>query len=123
MTWTKLDDRFYSNGKVMRAWNASRASVGLYTMALAYCAGHELDGHVSPEFVQWVLPRDRERNQAVAALLDSGLWLANGGGWVINDYLKYNPSAESLQEKRRKEAERKAAARAAASERSPGGVQ
>jgi hypothetical protein len=121
MTWARLDDRFYSNRKVMRAWKLSRASVGLHTMALAWCCGHELDGHVDEEFVESVLPKDKERAVAVDALVAVGLWHRNGTGWVINDFLEYNPSAASLREKRRKEAERKAQARSGASTRTDGG--
>jgi hypothetical protein len=84
-------------------------------MALAYSCGHEYDGEIDTEFVETLLPKDRERDGAVQALVDAGLWKPMKGGWVIHDYLKYNPSAAELAEKRRREAERKAAARASTS--------
>jgi hypothetical protein len=113
MTWARLDDRFYSHRKVVRAWKLSRAAVGLHVMALSYTCSYELDGHVDAGFVETVLPKDRERQNAVAALVDAGLWHPNGDGWVIHHFLDYNPSAKELREKRDKEAARKAAARAA----------
>lgn len=117
MTWARLDDRFHSHRKVMRAWKHNRAAIGLHVLALTYTCGHELDGHVDTEFVELLLPRPSERRHAVTALVDSGLWTENGSGWVIHDFLKFNPSAAELREKREKEAARKAAARASKSER------
>lgn len=89
-------------------------------MALAYCAGHEYDGEVDAEFTETMLPKDRERQQAITALVSAGLWHEREDGWVIHDYLEFNPSAAELAEKRRVDAERKAAARAAASARTNG---
>jgi hypothetical protein len=41
-------------------------------------------------------------------LVDVGLWTQNGTGWVIHDYLEFNPSREQVEEKRRKDSARKA---------------
>lgn len=117
MTWARLDDRFHSHRKVMRAWKSHRAAIGLHVLALTYTCGHELDGHVDVEFVELLLPKTAEREKVVSALVEAGLWDENGTGWVIHDFLKFNQSAADLRDKRDKEAARKAASRAGKSER------
>ena len=114
MTWARLDDKFDSHRKTMRAWKLNRASVGLHIMAITYTCGHELDGMVDPEFVETKLPKPAERKKAIEALLSAGLWEACGDGWQIHDFLDYNPSSADLKTKRAAEAARKAAARASA---------
>ena len=109
MSWAKLDDRFHDNRKVRRAWLVCPASVGLYALALTYCAGHETDGRVDEEFVAATVPKPRDRDRMVAALLDAGLWQANGQGWIVNDYLDFNPSHDALNARR--EAKREAGRR------------
>lgn len=113
MTWSRLDDRFGTHRKVSRAWKRDRASIGLYAMALTYTSSHELDGHIDPEWVESKLPKPGERRRAVDALVSAGLWEENSEGWIVHDFLDYNPSAAELREKRAAEAARKAAARAA----------
>lgn len=100
MSWAKLDDRFHDNRKVRRAWLTCPAAIGLYALALTYCASHETDGHVDQEFVLATVPKPRERDRMVAALIDAGLWHANGSGWIVNDYLDFNLSRDDLEARR-----------------------
>lgn len=93
MTWAKLDDRFHGHRKVRRAWRRSRASIGLFALALTYSAMHELDGVIDEDWVAEQLPQQKERDMTVAALIDAGLWEPHPEGWLIHDYLEYNPSA------------------------------
>jgi hypothetical protein len=104
----------------MRGWKLNRGSIGLWAMSIAYASGHELDGHIDLEWVETKLPRAAERNKIVGALVESGLWEVNGDGWIVHDFLVYNPSAEELAERRRAEAERKAKKRAEQAARESG---
>jgi hypothetical protein len=47
----------------------------------------------------------------VKELEDAGLWNRMNTGWEINDYLKYNPSAEKIKAERKAAAERQARSR------------
>ena len=48
------------------------------------------------------------RRRAVNALVETGLWVPNGDGWLIHDYLDYNEPRELLLERRRaREAKRR----------------
>lgn len=94
MTWARLDDRFWSNRKVVRAWKRNRGSVGLYALALTYCAQHETDGTVDAEWVEDRLPKASEREALMSVLVDVGLVDRDGDDYEIHDYLDYNPSRE-----------------------------
>lgn len=103
MPWVKLDDSFYSHPKVVAA---GAEAVGLYVMALTYASHHLTDGHVPSA---WVREKVGARAAKLASsLVEHALWSENGTGWVIHDYLDYNPSRESVVEKRRKDSARKA---------------
>lgn len=112
MTWTKLDDTFHSHPKIRRAWREPIA-LGLHVLALNYATCHDLDGEVPTEFVEDQVPDQSDRARAIEVLVDIGLWAENGKGWVIHDFLEYQPSRAKLREKRAKDAERKREERAA----------
>jgi hypothetical protein len=122
VSWARLDDRFHGNPKVMRAWRSAPAAVGLYVMGITYCAQHETDGFIDEGFVMLLAPQPREQQKLTAALVQCGLWHEVAGGWTVNGYLDFNPSRQDLEEKRRKDAERKARGRHSESRQSPGGV-
>jgi hypothetical protein len=100
VAWARLDDRFHEHRKVKKAWRCSPASVGLHVMAITYCAGHGTDGLVDVEFVEEKVPKDRDRERMIAALVDAGLWELVDGGWVIHDFLEFNPSRAETDEQR-----------------------
>ncbi len=102
MTWVKLDDTFPTNQKV----DALTADAfRLYVEALCHCAANLTDGQVTRTALRRLWDGDP------AELVDAGLWTASEDGYVVNDYLEFNPSrAEVLeQRKRRSEAGRKGA--------------
>ena len=102
MTWTKLDDGFWSNPKVERAGNEA---VGAFSRALSYCGMHETDGVISPDAARYIAPMKVWKRLETQGLVEE----LNGTGYLIPDYLDFNPSKAKLDEKRRKDRERKAA--------------
>ncbi|MGB0096610.1 MAG: hypothetical protein WBP81_29235 [Solirubrobacteraceae bacterium] len=111
MTWIRIDDDLHSHPKIQAAWHQSEVSVGLHLLALSHSACYLTDGHVSRAFVALQLPNTTVRKQAVDALVASELWVVNGTGWEIHDYLDYNDSREKILARRAAEAERKATRR------------
>jgi hypothetical protein len=98
VSWAKLDDRFYGHPKVLAAVTRDVASIALHALALSYSADYELDGRVPRQFaVQAVGER---ADDLAGILVDVGLWLENGEGWEIHDFLDYNPSKVELEKKR-----------------------
>lgn len=110
--WARLDDSFCMNRKVKQAWRQHRASLGLHALALSYCAGQLTDGVVDRGVVAEWMPNGPQGRAAVAALVDAGLWGVHSEGWIIHDWLDYNPSAQETRAKRRADADRQAEYRA-----------
>jgi hypothetical protein len=103
MSWVRVDDSFFSHPKVVQA--GAEAS-GLYVWALAYSSHHLTDGHVPAAWVSQVMGKRAART--AEQLVSAGLWEVNGTGWVIHDFLIYNPTRAQVEEKRRKDSARKA---------------
>lgn len=112
MAWFRLDDVFHAHPKVLAAGNAA---VGLWVRAATYSAAYELDGRVPAHVAEGYAGRPRE----IELLTESGLWLPNGHGFVIRDFLQYNPAADNGERRaERLEAKRRGGeARAAHAER------
>ena len=107
MAWAKLDDRFHSHPKALQAWEREPAAVGLYALALSWVAAHETDGRVPSEWINRQVPVQLDRDRLTETLTEAGLLEPNGEGWLIHDYLDYNPSREQAQAKREADAARK----------------
>jgi hypothetical protein len=102
MPWVRLDDRFPSHRKV--ALLSDRA-FRLHVSAICWCAENLTDGHISDRELPLVA-HIRAIKVTAKQLEDAGLWDRTDGGWVIHDYLDYNPSREQVIAERKKNAER-----------------
>ncbi len=101
MPWFRLEDTFGGHPKVDQAGNAA---TGLWVRCATYSAQYLLDGHI-PADVARRYGKPREIN----ALLNAGLWIQNGdGGYVIPDYLEFNPSRQQVLAKREADRQRQA---------------
>lgn len=109
MAWARLDDSFYDHPKTLRLWDKCPAAIALHCRAICWCAKHEQDGLLPTAIVNTISPVQRDRDEQIKALTDEGAWHKDprGDGYVIHDYLDYNPSKEEIAEKRRKDRERK----------------
>ena len=110
MTWVKLDDGFPTHPKVLEL---SDRAFRAYVTALCYAAQHLTDGFVPTRIVG---------KRAATELIDARLIVAGEGGWVIHDYLSFNPSRESVETKRRADVARKRGGFRVESERNPEGI-
>ena len=100
MPWFRLEDSFHHHPKVLRAGNAA---VGLWVRCGTYSAQYLTDGHVPAE-----IAREYGRPREIDALVETALWLPNGDGFEIRDFLEYQPSAEDIRAERAKARERQA---------------
>jgi hypothetical protein len=111
MSWFKIDDGFYSHPKVKSIPRRDRAAaIGLWTQAGSWCSAQLTDGHV-PEYM---LDEFAAPPKLAAALVTARLWDSNKekGGWDFHDYHDHQPSRETVQAKRKQNADRIAAWRA-----------
>lgn len=97
MPWFRVEDNFHQHPKVLRAGNAA---VGLWVRCGTWSAQYLTDGFI-PANIAATYGRPREIRQLVIA----HLWAENDGGFLMTDYLDYNPSAEEVKLRRKVEAE------------------
>jgi hypothetical protein len=102
MPWVKLDDRFPSHRKI--ALLSDRA-FRLHISAICWCAENLTDGRITDRELTLVA-HVRGLKATAKQLEDAGVWDRADDGWVIHDYLDYNPSREQVQAERKKNAER-----------------
>ena len=99
MPWFRLDDNFHQHPKVTSAGNAA---VGLWVRCGTYSSSYLTDGHIPAG-----VARNMGNRREIDALLASRLWVENGDGFWMPDFLDYNPSAEQVRLGRKRDSERK----------------
>jgi hypothetical protein len=105
MTWVKIDDNFPDHPRVI---GLSDAAFRAHVAAMCYAARYLTDGHIPSSALRSIGPR-----KVTSELEASELWIRTDHGWVIRDYLHYNPSKDEVEEKREGARERMARARLA----------
>jgi len=103
MTWLRIDDAFAQHPKVIQA--GSRAA-WLDVAGMCYASRYLTDGFVPAGMIH-KLTDEPNPDELAQALVDAGLWEVRPGGYLIHDYLEYNPSAAQVRENRRRDAARK----------------
>jgi hypothetical protein len=99
VSWLKLDDGFPEHPKIA---DLSDAAFRAHLSAICYAARALTDGWVPESFAK-VWPR-----KTVRELEAAGLWTrADVRGYLIHDYLDWQPAKAAVLERRRKESERK----------------
>lgn len=106
MSWAKLSDDFHSHPTIRAALGRDPAAVALYVIGLSFAGNYETDGALPEWFAQSVFPNEERRRDALATLIDLGLWSPNDQGYTIRNYLAYNASRAELEHGR--EARRRA---------------
>ena len=114
MPWAKIDDGLTDHPKVDTLLEDDElhglAAIGLWTLMLAHTAKQLTDGAAGHRTVRRIAP---EHGQALAEALErAGMLEKTDDGWLIHDYLDYNPSRDKVLEERRAGAERQAKSRA-----------
>lgn len=102
MTWVRIDDQFPDHPKV--------AAVGpqaawLHVCGLCYAARYLTDGFV-PDAIVSRLTIFEDVTPLVTLLVTHALWAQVDGGYMIHDFLEYNPSREQVMQEREAGAKR-----------------
>ena len=106
VSWVRLDDNFPGHRKVLAA---GPEAAWLHVEALCYCSQQETDGVILDAALAKLTQFSKPKAARLAVrLVEAGLWERNGAGYAIHDYLDYNPSKKSLDEKRKAARERMA---------------
>jgi len=99
MAWAKLDDQIFFNRKITCCDGFARL---MHVAGIVYCAGQLTDGFVPDTAIGLVtgmtgLPFDKQMlSNVLGQLLSNNLWSRQDDGYVIHDYLDYNPSRETI---------------------------
>lgn len=107
MAWARLDDLYDDNPKVRKAFLEKPQAVSVHVLAITYSARHLTDGRVSEEWLRERIPHGRQRQSILRVLVDAGLFDKNGTGYLVHDYLDYNPSRADVLARREREREAK----------------
>lgn len=91
MSWFKCDDNLGDHPKVMSLDEKLLPAMGLWVMCGVYSSKHLTDGFV-PRKVVRMYGGDRQAK----ALEKAGLFRPAEGGWILHDYLDWNPSKEQV---------------------------
>ena len=104
MAWAKLDDQFVEHPRIVplgdRAFRLHVAAICLANRKLT-------DGHISTHDARILMATVKANRRHAMELVNHGVWEPNGDGWEIHDYLQWNPDAETVKERRRKDNERR----------------
>jgi hypothetical protein len=103
MAWFKVDDAFLMSSKVLSIPRSIRPeALGIWTMAGVWAAHEMKDGLVPAHVLEDFGCRDEVRD----ALLDAGLWIqAENNAVYMNNWAKYQPLKQELEERREAVAE------------------
>jgi hypothetical protein len=96
MPWVRFDDEYPENRKIKRL---SDSAYRLHSEAIFWCARHLTDGFVPADELDDVT-NVRRPAKLLPDLMQRRLWEPVEGGWLIHDYLEYQPSAEKVREER-----------------------
>lgn len=105
MPWFKIDDAFHGHPKVMEL---SPAAVGIWTLSGTWCANYLTDGEIKGT----VVSRFGGTPEMIRELVESGLWIDNGGTYHFKDWEDYQPMKADVEAEREAARERMRAARA-----------
>ncbi|MCL7377436.1 hypothetical protein [Streptomyces sp. 35G-GA-8] len=107
MPWVRLDDRFPSHRKV--ALLSDRA-FRLYVSALCWSSENLTEGKLTDRELTLVA-RVRDMKKTARELEDARLWDRVEDGWMIHDFLEYNPDRAKVKADREANAARQQAYR------------
>ncbi len=99
--WIKLDDQFSDHPKIIEA---GPLAAWLYVCGLTYAARYLTDGYIPAGQVRKLADVDNA-SELAAKLVEVGLWESIDGGYLIHDYLEYNPNREDVMATREARAE------------------
>lgn len=104
MTWLKLDDRYADHPKIV---TAGPDAAWLDLCGMLYCARYLTDGFIPAGQVR-KLTGHPSPDELARVLVRVGRWEQAAGGYLVHDYLDYNPSRAQVLAEREQAARRQA---------------
>ena len=103
--YARLSNDFWQDRDVLKLRRRNPSAALLYVMAISWCSDHASDGIIAEDELLYVL---NASDEDVSDLAASGLLLrgSDEGCYVIRNYLKYQNSAEQIEQAKEKAKER-----------------
>lgn len=93
MTWIRVDDHFADHPKVMALEGDRLPGLGLWHVAASYSARYLTDGYVPASYV-----KAHAQLRLINRMVSVGLFDPVDGGYLLHDWLEYNPSRDAVRE-------------------------
>lgn len=104
MSWVKLDDQFPEHPKVMAV---GPLGLALHVSGICYSSRQLTDGFIPASAVARLTDiKGSVLKKTTARVVAAGLWEESPGGFMVHDYLKYNPSRADVLAKRARDSAR-----------------
>lgn len=105
MPWVRVDDQFTEHPKAV---GRSPIALTIWLSAMCYAGRNLTDGAIDAAMIPRLANALPKACQSGAEeLVKAGLWERTETGYMIHDYLDYNPSREEVLAKRAKDSARK----------------
>lgn len=102
MPWVKLTDDWYDDPKIALL---DDHGVALWVIGLTWCARNLTDGAIPRKVIRGMVD---DPDRAVDQLVTARLWSSTDDGFLVENYLQYQPSRDEVLEKRGREKARSA---------------
>jgi hypothetical protein len=103
MVWARLDDSAFTHRKFLRL---APAAIGLWAMGLSYCGRELTDGFIPTEQVTRLIKCSPRVGRVLSrSLVEVRLWEPVEGGYMVHDWLDWNPSRAAVEAARARKVE------------------
>jgi DnaD/phage-associated family protein len=94
MAWTRIDDKFYENSKIL---DAGPLGAHLYIAGLIHCNVKRTDGFIADCFISGIGGDAFDSKRFAKKLVENKLWDRVEGGYQVHDFLQFNKSKEEIE--------------------------
>lgn len=115
MTWVKIDDALADHPKIRETGKRAPFVLALHVRGLCYAGRYLTDGLLKHGVVTGLLEHLGTQDWPMI-MVCAGLWEPHPDGYVIHDYLDYNPSREEVLAERESKASERERVRLATAE-------
>lgn len=108
--WTPLATSFFTDPKVRQL---GRDGALLFLAGLCHCQHHVTDGFIAQEVVPVLAVQAWVKPGVAEVVAQSGMWVPVLGGWRVAAWSEWNRPADEIEERKRRDRERKSKRRSA----------
>lgn len=95
--WVRLDVDYFRNRKALAAGRDGR---DLHLASICWVGGQLTDGHIPSTALPTILGDAGVRSSAVNRVVAAGLWVPNGDGFHLHDYVEMNGTRAEVEQER-----------------------